>query len=119
MVTGILIYFQLEQLAETRYFVRVWLSVLLLAPLAFFMGTPFPLALNRVAILRPDLVPWAWGVNGCASVVGPVLCILLALQLGLATVFAIAIALYATTLWSIPRESSDPLEPSGSPPETG
>jgi hypothetical protein len=47
---------------------KVVISLLLLAPLAFFMGMPFPLGLIRVADRAPDLVPWAWGINGCASV---------------------------------------------------
>jgi len=39
----------------------------LIAPLAFFMGMPFPLALVRVAAARPALVPWAWGNRGVAG----------------------------------------------------
>ena len=39
----------------------------LIAPLAFFMGMPFPLGLARVSQRAPELVPWAWAANGCAS----------------------------------------------------
>jgi len=46
---------------------KIAVSLVLIAPLAFFMGMPFPLALVRVAAARPALVPWAWGINGCAS----------------------------------------------------
>ena len=45
---------------------KIAVSLILIAPLAFFMGLPFPLALVRVAAARPGLVPWAWGINGCA-----------------------------------------------------
>jgi len=48
---------------------RILFSVLLIAPLAFFMGMPFPLGLGKVSYNRPLLVPWAWGINGCASVI--------------------------------------------------
>ena len=58
---------------------RVLLSVVLIAPLAFFMGMPFPLGLRRVAEQAPDFVPWAWGINGFASVVSAVLATLLAI----------------------------------------
>jgi hypothetical protein len=39
-------------------------------------------------------VPWAWGINGCASVLSAVLATLLAMNIGLTTVMLIAIALY-------------------------
>ncbi len=40
--------------------VKITVSVLLIAPLAFVMGLPFPLGLRRVADEAPRLVPWAW-----------------------------------------------------------
>ena len=57
-------------------------------------GMPFPLALVRVAAARPGLVPWAWGINGCASVLSAILAILLAMSLGFNAVVLIAIGLY-------------------------
>jgi spermidine synthase len=73
---------------------KIAVSLALIAPLAFFMGMPFPLALARVAATRAALVPWAWGINGCASVLSAVLAILLAMSLGFNAVVVIAIALY-------------------------
>jgi spermidine synthase len=73
---------------------RVAASLVLIAPLAFFMGMPFPLGLSRVAARAPDLVPWAWGVNGCASVISAVLASLLAMHLGFTAVVACAVLLY-------------------------
>ncbi len=69
-------------------------SILLIAPLAFFMGLPFPLGLARVSEAAADLVPWAWGVNGCASVMSAVLATILAIHFGFAAVVAAAVALY-------------------------
>jgi len=63
-------------------FPRAALAVALVAPLAFAMGMPFPLVLARLRTVAPALVPWAWGVNGCASVVAAVLAGLLAMGLG-------------------------------------
>ena len=40
-------------------------------------------------------MPWAWGINGCASVISAVLASLLALHLGFSTVLLAAVALYA------------------------
>ena len=41
----------------------------LLSPLAFAMGMLFLLALRALGERSPALVPWAWGINGCTSVV--------------------------------------------------
>ncbi len=71
---------------------RIAVSAALIAPLAFFMGFPFPLALRR---LDAPLVPWAWGINGCASVVSPMLATLLAVDLGFTAVLWLALAGYA------------------------
>src|SRR5215216_1952779 len=73
---------------------KIAVSLALIAPLAFFMGMPFPLALVRVAAARAELVPWAWGINGCASVLSAILAILLAMSLGFNAVVLIALGLY-------------------------
>ena len=73
---------------------RILLSVVLIAPLAFFMGMPFPLGLRCVAQQAPDFVPWAWGINGFASVVSAVLATLLAIHFGFTAVVVIATLLY-------------------------
>src|SRR5260221_117919 len=73
---------------------KIAVSLVMIAPLAFFMGMPFPLALVRVAAARSALVPWAWGINGCASVLSAILAILLAMSLGFNAVVLIAIGLY-------------------------
>lgn len=66
----------------------------LLAPLAFSMGMPFPLGLQRVADRRPDWVPWCWGVNGFVSVMGAAAAPLLALAVGFPGVLLGGGALY-------------------------
>jgi hypothetical protein len=73
---------------------KVTIALLLIAPLAFCMGMPFPLALSRVSAWAPGLVPWAWGVNGCASVLSAILATLLAMNVGFTWVMLIAITLY-------------------------
>jgi spermidine synthase len=73
---------------------RITLALLLIAPLAFFMGMPFPLALSRLRERAPELVPWAWGINGCASVISAILATLLAITFGTSVVVLLAVALY-------------------------
>ncbi len=80
------------------------LALAAIAPLAFCMGMPFPLGLARVGREAPELVPWAWGINGCASVVSAVLATLLAIEFGFSAVIALAVALYllAAAVWRGP-----------------
>jgi hypothetical protein len=73
---------------------RIAAVLLLLAPLALAMGLPFPLALAQIRACDPALVPWAFGVNGSASVVAALLAALLATALGTRAVVALAIGLY-------------------------
>jgi len=82
-----------------------WLRAILglstIAPLAFAMGLPFPLGLSWLARTTPTLVPWAWGVNGCASVVAAIAALLLAIEIGLTTTLLVALGLYvlAASVW--------------------
>jgi hypothetical protein len=73
---------------------KIALSLALIVPLAFFMGMPFPLALARLRTDAPHLVPWAWGINGCASVLSAILATLLAMTFGTRAVVFTAAALY-------------------------
>lgn len=74
---------------------RVILTLALIAPLAFLMGFPFPLGLSRLAAVAPASIPWAWGINGCASVLSALLAALLAVHFGYSAVLLMAAGLYA------------------------
>jgi predicted membrane-bound spermidine synthase len=80
---------------------RVMLTLVLIAPLAFLMGLPFPLGLSRLAAVAPASIPWAWGINGCASVLSALLAALLAVHLGFSAVLMMAAGLYvlAVLVW--------------------
>ncbi len=83
-----------EALAHLTDDAKIVISLALIAPLAFFMGMPFPLGLERVWAAAPALVPWAWGVNGCASVLSALLATLIAMQLGFSAVVLVGAAVY-------------------------
>jgi spermidine synthase len=74
--------------------VKIALTLALIAPLAFCMGIPFPLGLARVARYTPDLIPWAWGINGCTSVLSAILATILAIHYGFTVVVVLAMILY-------------------------
>lgn len=74
---------------------KIIISVVLIAPLAMCMGMPFPTAMTRLADTAEEAIPWAWAINGFASVVGAVLATLLAIHLGFAAVILLAVLIYA------------------------
>ncbi|MBU3968483.1 MAG: hypothetical protein KKG76_14120 [Euryarchaeota archaeon] len=84
----------LGQQVITRYM----MSLLIIAPLGFLMGMPFPLGIRMAKRISPDLIPWAWAVNGCASVLGSILVIMVALSYGFSTVLILAAVAYMTAL---------------------
>ncbi len=85
-----------QQLIGLPDAIKMALSVVLIAPMAFFMGMPFPIGLNRVADSAPDFIPWAWGINGFASVMSASLATLLAIEFGFSMVVLLALGFYAT-----------------------
>jgi len=83
----------LEIVADLPLAARGGAVFVLLAPLAFAMGIPFPGGLRRLGDSSEQLIPWAWGINGIASVVSAASTPLLAMEIGfngLITVAALA-----------------------------
>ena len=70
-------------------------AFVLIAPPAFVMGMPFPLGLRYLGEKSERQVPWAWGINGCLSVVSTALAALLAVEGGFVMVMLLAAAAYA------------------------
>jgi hypothetical protein len=84
-----------NQFLGTPIGVRVALTVAILAPLGLVMGMFFPLGIRRAEEVHENLVPWAWGINGCASVTGGVLSVVLAMSRGFTQVWLLSVAIYA------------------------
>ena len=84
-----------QALIHLRDAAKIVISVALIAPLAMCMGVPFPTAMMRLAGTSEEAIPWAWAINGFASVVGAVLATLLAIHLGFAMVILLAILIYS------------------------
>jgi hypothetical protein len=74
---------------------RVLIAVALMAPVGLLMGIPFPAGIRVLARVKPELIPWAWGINGYTSVVGSVLSVILGIEFGFQAVLLSAAAVYA------------------------
>ncbi len=87
------------QFATQQMTARILISISFIAPLALCMGFPFPLALQKITATSANLVPWAWGINGCASVISATLATLLAIHFGFAVLILLAVSLYVVAVW--------------------
>jgi SAM-dependent methyltransferase len=85
---------------------KILISTVLIAPLAFLMGMPFPLGLSRVARHSAALIPWAWGINGCASVLSAILATILAIHAGFIAVVLLAVVLYMLAAMTLPGKQA-------------
>lgn len=92
---------------------RIMVSGLLLAPLGFVMGMPFPTGLRALAAgpvldvpsgasAEDNAVEWAWAMNAAASVLGSVLAMVIAIQFGLTVTLACGVAAYLLALGLLP-----------------
>jgi hypothetical protein len=81
---------------------RLLCCLLLIVPPSLLMGFPMPLAMTSLARLGKDRVfVWAWGINGCFSVVGAALVPIVATSLGLNAVLALAGGAYLAAILAV------------------
>jgi len=93
---------RLAGLVGLPFGLRLVISGVLLIPLGFVMGMPFPTGLRALAAApapefpaSPDnAVEWAWAMNAAASVLGSVLAMVIAIQFGLTVTLACGAAAY-------------------------
>ncbi len=62
--------------------IKIGLMIVIVGVPGLMMGLPFPLGLTDISKREPSAVPWAWAVNGCASVVSASLAILISVEAG-------------------------------------
>ena len=89
----------LGAIGQWPYWTRIVACLLLLAPPAFLMGFPFPMAMTMLARLEKErFFIWAWGINGSFSVMGAVSVPIIAVLFGQSSVILAAAALYLLAL---------------------
>jgi hypothetical protein len=65
---------------------RMLVAAAMVLPLGVLMGVMFPRGLAHIEVHDPQLVPWAWAVNGTVSVISAILAAILALSFGFSLV---------------------------------
>ena len=72
-----------NQLLGLALAIRLLAMVVMLVPLGFLMGFPFPLGIRLLKEMRMEnYIPWMWGINGVGSVLGSVTTIVVAISFG-------------------------------------
>ena len=90
---------------------RIGVAVAAIVPLAVLMGIPMPLALAGLDRSSPLLFPWAWAVNGFASVMAAPLAMAVGMTCGFHIVGGAAMVLYvcaATVYARLPGGTATP-----------
>jgi hypothetical protein len=98
----------LNRLVGLPFVSKLLVSGLLLIPLGFAMGMPFPTGLRAMASPPPTggatpsatetAIEWAWAMNAASSVLGSVLAMVIAIQYGLDVTLACGAAAYIVAL---------------------
>ncbi|MFO8089801.1 MAG: hypothetical protein R6U13_08200 [Desulfatiglandaceae bacterium] len=83
-------------------FLKYIITVSVLFPVSFFLGWMFPAGFQMLERKADPLAPWAWGVNGFASVTAAPLAVIIAMGFGFNAVMLSALICYlvaAGTAW--------------------
>ena len=96
---GLLLDRALDLIGMLPYLLRLVFCFALIFPPAFLMGFPMPIAMTSLARLGKDhMFLWAWGINGCFSVIGAAAVPIIATSFGLSAILIIAGCAYLLAL---------------------
>jgi hypothetical protein len=73
---------------------RIGIAIGVLVPIGLLLGVPMPTGLRLLRARAPEMVTWAWGINGALSVLGATLAIFIAMNWGFHATLLAASATY-------------------------
>ncbi|PWT85072.1 MAG: hypothetical protein C5B57_03690 [Blastocatellia bacterium] len=74
--------------------IRILVAATVLVPIGMLLGVPMPTGIRLLRTHAPQMVSWAWGINGALSVLGATLAIFVAMNWGFRTTLLAASATY-------------------------
>jgi hypothetical protein len=83
--------------------VKMAITVVMIAPLGFVMGMPFPTGLKRLESWHAPSVRWAWSLNAASSVLGSVGALMCSIYLGLIQTLLVGGLFYLAALAVVAR----------------
>jgi len=104
MIIGLLLFYSfllstfLQNITGLSIGLKLGISLIIIAIPSMLMGMPFPMGLRLLSCIEEKNIPWAWGINGCMSVISAALATLLAVEAGFTVVMIVAAFAYAICL---------------------
>jgi hypothetical protein len=95
------------------YLVQCAAILVLIAPVSFALGMPFPSAIGALSGPMAGFIPLAWAINGAFSVISSPLASILAVSYGYRWILAAALVLYPIALWAFPQNKTTALSTRG------
>jgi hypothetical protein len=74
---------------------RIAAATVMILPIAFFMGMPFPVGILELRSKPAGAVAWAWSMNGLCTTIGSLASVLLTLEIGFRATLLVALGVYA------------------------
>ena len=90
--------FAVDFIITKQLWFRVIYAIFIVFVPGFFMGMPFPKGIAQAKILRAEIIPWLWAVNGFSSVIGSITAVIISIHLGFLAVIAISAVMYILAL---------------------
>jgi hypothetical protein len=78
--------------------VRMLVAAVMILPMGFFLGMPFPLGILAAERQSAVAVAWGWGLNGLFTVIGSLGSVILGMSIGFQATLVVAIVIYALAL---------------------
>lgn len=103
---GLLGFFSLDKIIRNLFYLshpgRIIFCIMLILPLAFFLGFPLAVVLESIKVkLDRKVIPWMWGVSSCGNVCGALLFAPISQVIGFNLLLLISCCLYLMALFFI------------------
>ena len=111
---GFFLHLPLNAIGTYPYALRLVFSFALVFPPAFLMGFPMPVAMASLARLKKEhMFLWAWGINGCFSVIGAAVVPIAATAFGLSSVLFVGAGAISSRCGLLRGAPADPRDGGG------
>ncbi|MBX7042040.1 MAG: hypothetical protein K1X85_03965 [Ignavibacteria bacterium] len=105
LLIGFLNPYLFDAMNRADIWLRVLITIAVVAVPSFFMGMPFPLGIGMIRENESNVTALAWAVNGFFSVIGSVLAMIFAMTAGFRFVFVFAALCYLAAMFFAAKRS--------------
>jgi hypothetical protein len=95
--------FIFDMFLEKSIAIRILATAIMIFPVAFFLGMPFPLGILAIQDQPVGAIAWAWGLNGLFTVIGGLLCVVLSIFWGFQATVLVALGIYLVAFVTFSR----------------